>query len=143
MNTETAKPSKTFEIWNSERSYRYKEEAMHNHAPNTPGIYQLVTFDERQNPKVVFMALTLDKTIFMALDEHWQGIRQPAVQTLLASHPNLYFSFVVDSDAKTAEDLQDLFWAMVQSDKPEATSPHDPKPTGRYSEIHVKDKSIL
>jgi hypothetical protein len=38
--------------------------------------------------------------------------KQPAVQVLLArKYPNLYFSFVVDSDAKTPEDMQDLFYA--------------------------------
>ena len=134
---------KEFEIWTSERSYRFKEEALYNHAPQTPGIYQLVTFDEQQNPKVVFMALTVEKSIYDALFEHWRGERNPAVQDLVARYPNLYFSFVVESNAQGSDDLKDLFWAMVQADKPVEPNPTQVANTGRYSEITVKDKSIL
>src|SRR5438309_5022564 len=110
----TAATSKQFDIWTSERCYRFKEEALYNHAPQTPGIYELVTFDEQQKPIVVFAALTEDKTIFTALEEHLRGERKPAVQELLARYPNLYFSFVVNSNAQGPDDMKDLFWAIVQ-----------------------------
>jgi len=139
----TVATKKEFGIWQSERSYRYKEEAMYNHAPQNPGIYELVTFDAEQNAKVLYADWTKDKTIFDALFEHWRGEKQPAVMDLLSKHPNLYFSFIVDSDAKTPEDMQDLFYAIVQADKPTLVDPATVKPTGRYSEITVKDKSIL
>jgi hypothetical protein len=134
---------KEFGIWQSERSYRFKEEALYNHAPETPGIYELVTFDEKQNAKVVYADWVKEKTIFESLFEHWKGEKKPTVQELLARYPNLYFSFVVDSDAATPDDMQDLFYAIVQSDKPELTDPASVKPTGRYTKITVKDKSIL
>jgi len=139
----TLATTKEFGIWQSERSYRYKEEAMYNHAPQNPGIYELVTFDERQNPKVIFADWTKDKSIFEALFEHWRGEKKPAVQELIGLYPNLYFSFIVDSDAKTPEDMQDIFYAIVQADKPVLVDPATVKPTGRYSEVTVKDKSIL
>jgi hypothetical protein len=132
-----------FGIWQSERSFRFKEDALYNHAPQTPGIYELVTFDEQQNVKVVFAEWTKEKSIFDALFEHWRGEKKPTVQELFARYPNLYFSFIVDSDASTPEDMQDLFYAIVQSDKPELLDPSSIKPTGRYTEIKVKDKSIL
>jgi len=135
--------TKEFGIWQSERSYRFKEEALYNHAPQNPGIYELVTFDAEQNPKVIFADWAKEKSIFDALFEHWRGEKQPAVQELLVRYPNLYFSFIVDSDAKTPEDMQDLFYAVVQSDKPELVDPTTIKATGRYSQITVKDKSIL
>ena len=135
--------SKEFGIWQSERSYRFKEEALYNHAPQTPGIYELVTFDDQQNAKVVLAEWTKDQSIFDALFGHWRGDKKPSVQELLARYPNLYFSFIVDCDASTPEDMQDLFYAIVQSDKPELTDAGSVKPTGRYSEIKVKDKSIL
>jgi hypothetical protein len=135
--------AKEFGIWQSERSYRFKEEALYNHAPENPGIYELVTFDAEQNPKVVFADWVKEKTIFEALFEHWRGEKKPTVPDLLARYPNLYFSFVVDSDAKSPEDMQDLFYAIVQSDKPELVDQAAVKPTGRYSQITVKDKSIL
>jgi hypothetical protein len=135
--------TKEFGIWQSERSYRYKEEAIYNHAPQAAGIYELVTFDEQQNPKVVYAEWTKDSTISDSLFAHWKGEKQPAVMDLLGKYPNLYFSFVVDSDAKTPEDMQDLFYAIVQNDKPELVDAATVKPTGRYTQITVRDKSIL
>ena len=139
----TSNMNKEFGIWQSERSYRFKEEALYNHAPQSPGIYELVIFDADQNAKVVFADWAKEKSIFDALFEHWRGEKKPTVQELLARYPNLYFSFIVDSDAKTPEDMQDLFYAIIQSDKPELVDSSAVKPTGRYSEITVKDKSIL
>jgi hypothetical protein len=127
----------------AERSYRYKEEALYSHAPQKPGIYQLVTFDEQQNGTILYIGLTLDKSIFDALYEHWRGERSPKVQELLAKYPNLYFGYVVDSNAKDVDDLKDLFWAMVQAEKPALVDPASVKHTGRYAEITYKDKSIL
>ncbi len=127
----------------SERSYRYKEEAFYSHAPQTPGIYQIVTFDEQQNPTVVFMAHSGTKSIFEALYEHWRGQREPKIQDLFEKHPNLYFSYVVEADAKSAEDWQDLFWAMVKQDNPLEPKLSEVKTSGRYSEITYKDQSIL
>jgi hypothetical protein len=135
--------SKHFDVWMAERSYRYKEEALYSHAPQKPGIYQLVTFDEQQNGTVLYIGLTLDKSIFDALYEHWRGEREPKVQDLLAKYPNLYFGYVVDGNVKDADDLKDLYWAMVQTDKPTLIDPKTVQHTGRYSEITNKDKSIL
>jgi hypothetical protein len=135
--------SRHFEVWMAERSYRYKEEALYSHAPKTPGIYQLVTFDEQQNGQILYTGLTLDKTIFDALYEHWRGDRKPAVQDLLGKYPNLYFGYVVDANAEGPEDLKDLYYAMVQADKPTLVDAASVKPTGRYSEVTYKDKSIL
>lgn len=144
VKTQSAGPAKQFDIWNSERSYRYKEEALFNHAPQYPGIYQIVTFDAQQNAQVLYMELTQGgQTIFQALDEHWRGVKQPATQDLIAKYQNVYFSFVVQSNAATPEDQQDLFWAMAQQDKPLLVDWKNLAHSGRYSEITVKDKSIL
>ncbi len=140
MSTATAK---NFEVWMAERSFRYKEEALYSHAPKEPGIYQLVTFDENQNGTIVFMGLTLDKTIFDALYEHWRGDREPKVTDLFAKHPNLYFGYVAQADAQTPEDWKDLFYAMVKTEKPTSPSLDSIQPSGRYSEVTYKDKSIL
>ena len=135
--------NREFGIWQSDRSYRFKEEAIYNHAPENPGIYELVTFDEHQNPKVVYAGWTGKKTIFESLFEHLKGEKKPTVADLLERYSNLYFSLVLDSDAESDEDMQDLFYAIVQADKPELVDIGSVKPTGRYSQITVKDKSIL
>ncbi len=135
--------AKEFGIWQSEKSFRFKEEAFENHAPQTGGIYELVTFDAEQNARVLFADWTKEKSIYEALYEHFRGEKKPAAQDLLSRYPNLYFSYIVDSDAKTPEDMQDLFYGLVQADKPELVDAATVKPTGRYSSVRVKDKSIL
>jgi hypothetical protein len=136
-------PVKEFGVWQSEKSFRFKEEAFENHAPQTEGIYELVTFDAEQNAKVLYADWVKDKSIYEALYEHFRGEKQPAAQDLLARYPNLYFSYIADSDAKTPEDMQDLFYAIVKADKPELLDPSTVKPTGRYSDVTFKDKSII
>src|SRR3954470_2753852 len=89
-----AATAKNFDVWMAERSFRYKEEALYSHAPQSPGIYQLVTFDAAGNGTILYMGLTLEKSIFDALYEHWRGERQPAVQELLGKYANLYFGYV-------------------------------------------------
>src|SRR5438128_563726 len=135
--------AKQFDIWTAPKSYRYKEEAIYNHAPQNPGIYSLVTFPEGQEGKTLYMGLVEDRTIYDALFEHWRGERQPAVQDLLAKYPNLYFGYVLEANAQGPEDWKDLFWALAQQDKPELMDLAQIKPTGRYSDITVKDKSLL
>ena len=92
---------------------------------------------------ILFIALTQDKSIFDALFEHHRGERQPTAKDLLAQYPSLYFGYVAQADAKSPEDWQDLFYAMVQAEKPTLVNPSTVKPTGRYSEVSYKDKSIL
>src|SRR5687768_14132549 len=111
--------AKQFEIWTSDKSFRYKEEALHNHAPQKPGIYYIVTFDAQGNGKTLYMGLVQDSTIFKALFEHWIGTREPKAQDLLARYPSLYFMYIDQSNASSPEDQQDLFWALAQQEKPE------------------------
>ncbi len=138
----TAGTAKHFDVWMAERSYRYKEEALYSHAPQKPGIYQLVTFDEQQNGVILFIGLA-EKSIFDSLYQHWRGELPPSVQELLSKYANLYFGYVAEADVKSAEDLQDLYYAMVQAEKPTLVDPAQVKPSGRYSEVTYKDKSIL
>ena len=56
--------NKTYHISNSEKCFRFKPDAFCNHAPPNKGIYELVTFDEQQNPVVLFVGAALDKRIF-------------------------------------------------------------------------------
>jgi hypothetical protein len=140
----TAATSKEFSVWMAERSFRFKEEALYSHAPQKPGIYQLVTFDAQGNGTILYMALTLEKSVFDALYEHWRGDRLPSAQELLGQYPSLYFGYVAEApDVKSPEDWKDLFYAMVQAEKPSLMKLDEVKPTGRYSEVTYKDKSIL
>jgi len=134
---------KIFDIWNAPKSYRYKEEAILNHAPQTPGIYELVTFDDQQNAQVLYVGLVEDRTIYDALFEHWNGDREPKAQELLKKYPNLYFSFIVEANAQSPEDWKDLFWAMCNADKPSLQDWKSLTHSGRYTTIEAKEKSLL
>jgi len=134
---------KTFSMWIAPKSYRYKEEAILNHAPQTPGIYQIVTFDAEQNAQVLYAGLVLDRTIYDALFEHWNGDRDPKAQELLAQYPNLYFSFVIEADAETPEDWKDLYWAICQTDKPSLQDLSTIQHTGRYTKVDAREKTSL
>src|SRR5262245_41731510 len=105
-----AAASKHFDVWMAERSFRYRGEPLYSHAAQKRGIYQLVTFDEHQNGSILYMGLALEKSVFDVLYEHWRGERKPTVQDLLSKYPNLYFGYVAESNASSAEDLKDLFW---------------------------------
>jgi len=134
---------KTFSIWNSPKSYRYKEEAILNHAPQIPGIYELVTFDEQQNPQVLYVGWATDRSIYDALFEHWNGDKEPKCQDLLAKYPNLYFSFIMESDAQSPEDWKDLYYAICQTDKPSLQNLAEIGHSGRYTKIDARERSIL
>lgn len=138
----TAGTAKHFDVWMAERSFRYKEEALYSHAPQRPGIYQLVTFDEQQNGTILFIGIA-EKSIFDSLYQHWRGELQPTVQDLLGKYANLYFGYVAEADVQSREDLQDLYYAMVQAEKPTLMDLTRIKSSGRYSEVTYKDKSIL
>lgn len=135
--------TKEFGIWQSPKSYRYKEEAILNHAPQQPGIYELVTFDEQQNAKVLYAGWVTDRSIYDALFEHWNGDREPKAQELLARYPNLYFSFILDADAQSPDDWKDIYWALGQSDKPALQDWKAFANSGRYSEVTLKERSLI
>jgi len=121
-----------------QRSFRYKEEALYSHAPQTPGIYQLVTFDEQQNGVILYIGLASEKTIFDALYEHWRGDRQPTVQDLLAKYPNLILGMSLKADIKDKDDLKDLYWAMSRRKNLPCRILKAFSTSGRYSEITYK-----
>ena len=106
------------------------------HAPQRKGLYELVTFDENQNPKVLFVGAAFKTTIFDALQGHAEGRVSPAANALMTEHPNLYFDYIAEWDAKSEEDARDIYWWLVQKHRP----PHnDPavSHSGRFEKIHV------
>jgi uracil-DNA glycosylase len=58
---------KTYHIRNSEKCFRFKPDAFCSHAPPNKGIYELVTFDQNQNAKVLFVGAAFEKGILASL----------------------------------------------------------------------------
>lgn len=126
---------KTYHIQSSEKCFRFKPEAFCNHAPQNKGIYELVTFDENQQPKVLYVGAAFDKGILASLEGHAAGTIQPSSDELFKKYPNLYFDYLTKMDAKSQEDAQDVYWWLVQKHKPPYNS--DVQNSGRYAAINV------
>lgn len=134
MSTETQ--SKTYHVRNSMKCFRFKPEAFTNHGPERKGIYELVTFDDFGNAKVLFVGAAFTRTIHDSLVAHADGSLAPKADDLFKAHPNLYFDYIEEMDAKTQDDAQDIYWWLVQKHKPPF---NDPAVThsGRYASIDV------
>lgn len=130
-------PERTYRIRNSEKCYRFKPEAFASHAPPQRGIYELVTFDANQNPRVLFVGAAFDRTIQESLEAHAAGSLEPAADKIFAEYPNLYFDFISEMDAKTQEDAQDVYWWLVQKHRPPYNNPSAVKPSGRTPSVNV------
>jgi hypothetical protein len=132
--------NKTYHIRNSEKCFRFKPDAFCSHAPPNKGIYELVTFDENQNPKVLYVGAAFEKGILECLEGHANGDRPPAGKDLLNSYPNLYFDYLTEMDAKTVQDAQDIYWWLVQKHQPPFNDVQGTSHSGRYESIHVVEK---
>ena len=105
MDTTT---DRNYTIRNSEKCFRFKPDAFVNHAPGYKGIYELVTFDEKQNAKVLYVGAAFDKSIRDCLEGHALGTIAPTADKLFAEFPNLYFDYIAEMNAKSLDDAQDV-----------------------------------
>jgi hypothetical protein len=128
---------RTFHIRNSEKCFRFKAEAFCNHAPTNKGIYELVTFDENQNPLVLYVGAAFDEGILAKLEAHAAGTIEPKSADIFAQHPNLYFDYITTWDAKSLEDAQDVYWWLVQKHKPRYNNAAAVQHSGRPGRIDV------
>lgn len=128
-----------YTIHNSEKCFRFKEEAFENHAPRHKGIYELVSFDQNQNPTVLFVGAAFDKTVKESLEAHHNGTLEPKAADLLKKHGNLYFDYLSEmKNVKTADDAQDVYWWLIQKYKPQYNDLNT-KNSGRPGEIKVTE----
>lgn len=132
----TAK-KKTYRVRNSEKCFRFKPEAFFNHAPERLGIYELVTFDEKQNPTVLYVGAAFDRDIKSCLEAHAEGTLAPSAGEIYGKHDNLYFDYLEQTDAKTKEDAQDIHWWLVNKHRPPFNDVGAARHSGRYETIDV------
>jgi hypothetical protein len=130
---------KNFKVVMSERCFRFKPDALPSHAPQKPGVYEFVTFDENRNPQVLFVGLALDKSVYDCLSAHMTGTAEPTAAKLFAAAKDVYFDYVADADIESLEDLKDIAGFYVNKYKPRFNS--GPAPTsGRYGSVTVQDE---
>ena len=136
---ETKTETRTYHIKSSEKCYRFKPDAFCSHAPASKGIYELVTFDEAHNPKILYIGPAFEKGILESLEGHAMGTMKPTSEELFAAYPNLYFDYIADWDARTLEDAQDVYWWLIQKYKPAYNDVPTIQHSGRPGTIHVFD----
>jgi hypothetical protein len=128
---------KTYHTRNSEKCYRFKPDAFCSHAPTNRGIYELVTFDVDQKAVILYVGAAFEKGIRECLEAHAEGSLKPTAEELFAKHPNLYFDYLIEMDAKTKEDAQDIYWWLVQKHKPPYNDIPSIHPSGRTASVNV------
>lgn len=138
MNQQMAE-TKVFKIKMSKRCFRFKQEALMNHAPHTPGVYEFVVFDEQGNGKVLYVGLALSPlTLHEALRRHLENETAPTAETLFQKTPDVYFDFVAGGEIESEEDLKDIAAAFITKNSPIFNE----KPasyTGRFAAVSVEE----
>lgn len=132
----SAGQKKTFKLVMSERCFRFKPDALPSHAPQKPGVYEFVTFDAAMKPKVLFVGLAFDKTVYECLSEHMMGKREPSSAALFAAAKDIYFDYVADADIDSLDDLKDIAGALAAKHHPKFNPPTLPS-SGKYAEVAV------
>lgn len=126
---------KTYRVTMSERCFRFKPDALGNHAPPIPSVYEFVTFNEARQPEVLFVGVA-SESLYASLGAHMTGKAKPTWDELFAAAKDVYFDYVASSDAAGPEDLGDIAAAFIAKNKPRLNSGPAPA-SGRWSEVEV------
>ena len=128
-----------FKVLMSERCFRFKPDALPSHAPQKPGVYEFVTFDENKNPQVLYVGLALDKTVFDSLAAHMQGQQEPTSAQLFGAAKDIYFDYVADADIEAIDDLKDIAGFLQKKHKPRFNEGKPALSSGKYGAVTVEE----
>ena len=131
--------TRKFRIAMSERCFRFKPDALGNHAPQKPGVYEFVTFDADRNPKVLFVAVA-EKSVHAALAAHPNGTMTPSAKDLFAVSPDIYFDYVESADIADLSELKDIAGAFISKNSPRFNSGPLPS-SGKHGSVEVEEAS--
>lgn len=129
--------TRKFRIAMSERCFRFKPDALVNHAPMKPGVYEFVTFDAQRKPQVLFVGIA-DKSVHAALSAHLNGTAAPTAKDLFAAAPDIYFDYVESADIADISELQDIAGSFIAKHSPRFNSGPLPS-SGKHSAVEVEE----
>ncbi len=130
--------AKKFRIAMSERCYRFKPDALTSHAPHKPGVYEFVMFDAQKNPRVLYVGVAAGKSVYEALDEHWNDKAQPGRSALFAVSPDIYFDYVAAADISDVSELSDIAGVFISKNKPQFNTGPLPS-SGKHAAVEVEE----
>lgn len=110
--------ARKFKVMMSERCFRFKPDALPSHAPQKPGVYEFVTFNDGK-PEVLYVGVALGgPTVFSQLSDHLMGKAEPTAAQLFGAAKDVYFDYVADADIESLDDLKEIAAAFVVKHKP-------------------------
>ncbi|MBI4052290.1 MAG: hypothetical protein HY400_07270 [Elusimicrobia bacterium] len=129
--------SKIIKFKMSEKCYRFKPDALESHAPEMPGVYEFVTFDLKQQPKVVYVGLSLNSSIRQDLMAHLLGKKEPTATDLFSRYPNMYFDFVTKADIEIPAEWKDIAGELIKKNEPEFNKTASVPSSGRHLKVQL------
>ena len=129
--------ARKFRIAMSERCFRFKPDALVNHAPLKPGVYEFVTFDAQRNPQVLFVGVA-DKSVHAVLAAHLNGTMTPSAKDLFAVSPDIYFDYVESADIADISELQDIAGVFIAKHAPRFNTGPLPS-SGKHASVEVEE----
>jgi len=126
-----------FRIAMSERCFRFKSDALVNHAPMKPSVYEFVTFDAQRKPQVLFVGVA-DRSVHATLASHLNGTASPTAKDLFAVSPDIYFDYVETADISDVSELKDIAGTFIAKHSPRFNSGPVPS-SGKHAAVEVEE----
>ena len=129
--------TRKFRIAMSERCFRFKPDALGNHAPQKPSVYEFVTFDAARNPKVLFVGIA-ERSVQESLQAHLDGAAAPTAAELFAAAPDVYFDYVESADIADISELKDIAGSFIAKHSPRFNLGAVPS-SGKHQAVEVEE----
>ncbi len=88
---------------------------------------------------MLYVGAAFDKGIRECLEAHASGTMEPTAEKLFVEFPNLYFDYVAEMNAKSADDAQDVYWYLIQKHKPRFNDVASINPSNRPGTVTVTE----
>jgi hypothetical protein len=130
--------ARKFRIAMSDRCFRFKPDALPNHAPHKPGVYEFVTFGADKQPEVLFVGVALTGSVYEALAAHMDNNAAPTAKEIIAAASDINFEYVASADITEVDELKDIAGVFVAKHKPRFNT--GPAPTsGKHASVEVEE----
>lgn len=134
------KSERVFRIRMCECRYRLAAENVTARAPRKPGVYRILSTDERLSCETLYVGLGLP-TVYRALADQVMGNVRPTAADLARGGRELYFEFSVEADVESPEEYKDIAAALIRREKPRMNPSTPPPSSGRHGRAEVREES--
>jgi hypothetical protein len=129
---------RVFRVRMSECRYRLEAANVTAHAPRKPGVYRILSTDEKLSCETLYVGLGLP-TVYRALADQLMGNVRPTAGDLSKGKRELYFEFSVEADVESPEEYKDIAAALIRLEKPRMNPAIRPPSSGRHPRSSVQE----